>query len=147
MPGSTLRAYSCHITTCTPHKRLPGSPAKPLNLLCRVTQVASQAPTASEPPAKLDQEELAAVKQALEALFQEQSVVTLEDVRVWLNGFAAAPKAQQAAGLRDVALSALLLGGGSIVLIRYGHLLLTPCHACTPTLVPCMHPWPQGAGS
>ena len=73
---------------------------------------------ADEATQKLDKQTLSAVKLALEALFQEQSVVTMPDVRVWLSAFSGAPKAQHAVTLGDKALSSLLQGGGSIVCIR-----------------------------
>ena len=58
---------------------------------------------------------------------QEHSVVALADVRVWLSAYAAAPKAQHAAALRDGPLAALLLGGGSLLQIQ-----CAPCIAPAP---------------
>ena len=53
---------------------------------CRVAAEPVQPAAAAAPaPASLDASTLDAVKQALEALFQDQSVVTMPDVRVWLQ--------------------------------------------------------------
>ena len=102
-------------------------------IACRAPTTAEpQPPSAQDVPSKLDKATLAAVKQALESLFQEQSVVTMPDVRVWLSSYTAAPKAQQAARLRDDALASLLLGGGSILCIRCDLL----CPGC-PVVVTC----------
>jgi hypothetical protein len=98
-----------------------------LNMLaqCSLSPAAQLQPLQSklaeekDAPLQLDDETLAATKRALESLFQEQSVVTMADVRIWLSNYAAAPKAQQAVRMRDVSLSSLLLGGGSILCVRY----------------------------
>jgi hypothetical protein len=95
---------------------------------CRVAPApAQQQPAPDDAPPQLSEPTLAAVKQALEALFEEQAVVTMADVRTWLRAFQAAPKAQHAAALSDGALTTLMLGGNSILLIRRASEFLSAC--------------------
>lgn len=74
---------------------------------------------AAEEPPPLDDELIGALKQALEDLFADQAVVTMRDVRLWLQSYTANVKARMAALQTDSTLSRLLLGGGSVVEIRY----------------------------
>jgi hypothetical protein len=74
---------------------------------------------AAEEPPPLDGELIGALKQALEDLFADQAVVTMRDVRLWLQSYTANVKARVAALQTDSTLSSLLLGGGSVVEIRY----------------------------
>lgn len=74
---------------------------------------------ALEEPTPLDEELKGALTQALEDLFADQAVVTMRDVRLWLQSYTANVKARMAALQSDSALSSLMLGGGCVVEIRY----------------------------
>lgn len=78
---------------------------------------AAKEPAADAPP-PLDDELCSALKQALEDLFADQAVVTMRDVRLWLQSYTANVKARTAALQTDSTLASLLLGGGSVVEIR-----------------------------
>lgn len=80
-------------------------------------------PAAKEAPVEKvqppDAETIAALKQALEDLFADQAVVTMRDVRLWLQSYTANMKARAATLQTDSTLSSLLLGGGDVLEIRF----------------------------
>eukprot|EP00892_Ulva_mutabilis_P001174 jgi/Ulvmu1/11057/UM007_0239.1 len=80
--------------------------------------VASGAAAAPEPPPPLSDESKKALEVALGDLFEDQPVVTMRDVRVWLQTYTANAKARVAALHTDTTLSDLLTGGGSVIHIR-----------------------------
>lgn len=91
--------------------------------------VASGAAAAPEPPPPLNAESQKALESALTDLFADHPVVTMRDVRVWLQSYTANAKARVAALQTDKTLSDLLCGGGSVVQIRCGPLRPRRDHA------------------
>jgi hypothetical protein len=87
---------------------------------CRKMAAAGTAGVAAaeEAPPPMDADVIAALKQALEDLFADQAVVTMRDVRVWLQAYTANVKARTAALQSDATLVGLLVGGGSVTEIR-----------------------------
>jgi hypothetical protein len=84
---------------------------------CSESQGGNAAAPAPSPPPPLTADVLDAIQPALEDLFQEHTVVTLRDVRVWLQAYSAKPKARIGALQPDETLADLLVGGGSIVAV------------------------------
>jgi hypothetical protein len=105
----------CGATDCVLRRKPPAAAVGPAG----TAGPAAAKDAAAEEPPPLDGELISALKQALEDLFADQAVVTMRDVRLWLQSYTANVKARMAALQSDSTLSNLLLGGGSVVEIRY----------------------------